>query len=81
VSKLPRDVTGDALVKAFMRIGYQWVRQTGSHVRLKGGRTGEEPLTVPRHNPIKVGTLNSILDDAASQTGMSREQLLEELDL
>lgn len=76
MSKLPRDVKGERLARSLERLGYRVVRQTGSHVRLKGGVGGEHPLTVPMHNPIKVGTLNDILDDVASQTGMTREELL-----
>ena len=81
MSKLPRDVSGDDLTKALLRIGYRVIRQTGSHVRLKGGRSGEDPVTVPRHRAIKVGTLGGILDDVAAQTGMTQEELLEALDL
>lgn len=40
MSKLPRDVNADDLVKALCRIGYAVVRQTGSHIRLKGGTDG-----------------------------------------
>lgn len=81
MSKLPRDVSGEQLARALVRIGYRQVRQTGSHIRMKGGRSGEDPLTVPRHNPIKVGTLSALLGDAAQQTGMTEEQLLEALKL
>jgi predicted RNA binding protein YcfA (HicA-like mRNA interferase family) len=81
VSKLPRDVNADDLVKALCRIGYAVVRQTGSHIRLKGGTDGKWPITVPNHNPIRVGTLNAILDDVEDHTGRSREALLEALDL
>ena len=81
MSKMPRDVTGDRLTRALMRLGYRVIRQTGSHVRLKGGSTGEGPITVPRHNPIKVGTLSGILDDVAAQTGTPKEQLIERMEL
>jgi predicted RNA binding protein YcfA (HicA-like mRNA interferase family) len=76
MSKLPRDVRGERLAAALEKIGYRIVRQTGSHIRLKGGVSGEDPVTVPRHDPIKVGTLSSILDDVVKQTGIAREQLL-----
>ena len=81
MSKLPRDVTGEELAKALMRIGYQWVRQTGSHIRLKGGSTGQDPVTIPRHSPIKVGTLAGILDDVAKQLGIDRDDLFRQLNL
>ncbi len=81
MSKLPRHVKGERLVKSLERIGYRVVRQMSSHVRLKGGLGGQHPITVPMHNPIKVGTLSSILDDVVAQTGMDREELLQVLDL
>jgi predicted RNA binding protein YcfA (HicA-like mRNA interferase family) len=81
LSKLPRDVSGDQLIRALVRLGYRIVRQTGSHVRLKGGRSGEDPVTVPRHRAIKIGTLDDILHDVAAQTGMTREDLLDALHL
>lgn len=81
MSKLPRDVKGDRLVKALERIGYRVIRQTSSHVRVKGGPGGEQPITVPLHNPVKVGTLSGILDDVVMHTGMTREAVLEALDL
>ena len=68
MSKLPRDVKGDRLVRALERTGYRVDRQT-------------HPLTIPLHNPVKVGTLSSILDDVIAQTGMTREELLLTLDL
>jgi predicted RNA binding protein YcfA (HicA-like mRNA interferase family) len=76
VSKLPRDAKGERFVRALERIGYRVVRQTSSHVRMKGGLGGQHPLTIPLHNPVKVGTLSSILNDVVTQTGMTREELL-----
>ena len=81
MSKLPRDVKGGRFVRALERIGYRVVRQTSSHVRMKGGLGGEHPLTIPLHNPVKVGTLSSILDGVAAETGMTREELIVTLDL
>ena len=81
MSKLPRDVSGDQLAKALVRIGYRQVRQTGSHVRMKGGVSGEDSVTIPRHKPIKVGTLSGILDDVSKQTGITRDQLIDTLNL
>jgi predicted RNA binding protein YcfA (HicA-like mRNA interferase family) len=81
VSKLPRDVKGDRLVRSLERVRYRVVRQTGSHVRLKGGLGGEQSITVPLHHAIKLGTLSGILDDVAAQTGMTRDELLGALSL
>lgn len=79
--KLPRDVTGDDLVKALARLGYVKVRQSSSHVRMTTARNGEHHVTVPMHYPIKVGTLRGILGQVAAHWGMTLDQLLATLDL
>ncbi len=77
--KLPRDLSGQELVNALARLGYEASRQTGSHIRLTTQRNGEHHITIPAHDPIKIGTLNAILRDIADHAGLSREELLEEL--
>jgi predicted RNA binding protein YcfA (HicA-like mRNA interferase family) len=67
------------LAKALARLGYEVTRQTGSHVRLTRHEGGEHHLTIPRHRPLKVGTLAAILRDVADHARMSREELLERL--
>jgi predicted RNA binding protein YcfA (HicA-like mRNA interferase family) len=78
--RLPRDLSGTDLSKALARLGYAVTRQVGSHMRLTrvAGQT-EHHLTTPRHKPLKIGTLNSILKDVAEQTGLSRRELLHRL--
>jgi predicted RNA binding protein YcfA (HicA-like mRNA interferase family) len=56
--KLPRDVSGSDLAKALRRLGYQVTRQTGSHLRLTTTERGEHHVTIPNHNPLKIGTLS-----------------------
>ncbi|MBW4503073.1 MAG: type II toxin-antitoxin system HicA family toxin [Scytonema hyalinum WJT4-NPBG1] len=75
--KLPRDLSGRELVKALARLGYEVSHQTGSHIRLTTLRNGEHHVTVPAHDPIKIGTLNAILRDVADHAGLIREELLE----
>jgi len=59
--KLPRDLSGSAVVKALERRGFTIARQSGSHVRLvKAGKR----VTVPLHRSLTVGTLQSILHQA-----------------
>ena len=55
--KLPRDLSGRAVVKALERHGFTVVRQSGSHVRLV---KAEKRVTVPLHRTLAVGTLQSI---------------------
>lgn len=71
--KLPRDLTGQELAKALEKRGYSITRQTGSHIRLSTEREGEHHVTVPAHDPIKVGTLNGILRDVAAYQHLTRE--------
>ncbi len=74
--KLPRDISGKDLIKALSRLDYEVTRQTGSHVRLTTQRNGEHNITVPAHDPIKIGTLNSILRGVSEHIGMSRNELI-----
>lgn len=77
--KLPRDVTGQELARALEKLGYSITRQAGSHIRLSTERAGEHHVTVPAHDPIKVGTLNAILRDVAAHHRLTREDLLSDL--
>ena len=79
--KLPRDVSGAALVAALQRMGYETVRQRGSHVRITTQAGGEHHEVVPLHDPIRVKTLSSILKSVARHHGMSVQELLRRLDL
>lgn len=77
--RLPRDVSGADLADALTRMGYQIDHQTGSHIRLTTQRGGEHHVTVPAHDSLRVGTLNSILRAVSQHLGMSRPELLTEL--
>jgi len=77
--KLPRDLSGADLAKALRRAGYETSRQTGSHIRLTTTEGGEHHVTVPNHNPIKIGTLSGILGDVAAHLGTTREELARRL--
>ena len=79
--RLPRDVRGADLQRALRRLGYQPTRRRGSHVRLTTHVNGEHHEVIPRHDPIKIKTLSSILKSVSSHHGMSVEALLEMLDL
>lgn len=77
--KLPRDLPASTLVKALAKLGYIVTRQTGSHIRLTTQQNGEHHLTIPAHNPIKIGTLNAILRDVENHFNLNREELLHQL--
>ena len=63
---LPR-VSGADAVRALQRLGFDVVRQKGSHVVLRRGGSG---CVVPRHRELKVGTLAGAL----RQAGVSVEE-------
>jgi len=76
--KVPRDLGGEDLARLFAQFGYVVTRQAGSHLRLTSTAKGSEHhITIPRHSPLKIGTLNSILKDAASYLEMDRQQLID----
>jgi hypothetical protein len=40
---------------------------------------GEHDITIPNHNPLRLGTLSSILNDVAEHLEKSKEQVVEEI--
>ncbi len=78
--KLPRDLSGAELAKLLRRYGYEEIRQSGSHIRVRSTAKGSEhQVTIPAHTPLKVGTLSSILLEIAAYLEMSKETLAREL--
>lgn len=74
--RIPRDLSGADLVRRLGRLGYSVSRQTGSHIRLTSQSRGEHHITIPNHDPLRIGTLAAILDSVAAHQGMTREELL-----
>ena len=80
--KLPRDLAAADLEKALRRVyGYQFTRQSGSHRRLTTQTGGEHHLTIPAHDPLKLGTLRAILSEVAAHHNLTIEDLLRRLEL
>lgn len=77
--RLPRDLSGTQLAKHLRRTGYQVTRQTGSHIRLTIDTPVQHHITIPAHDPLKVGTLGAILAEVAAHLKLTREELLERL--
>jgi len=77
--KLPRNIDAPQLIKALQKYGYQPSRQTGSHIRLTTQQNGQHHITVPNHDPLRIGTLNAILTDVAQHLGISKQEVVEGL--
>jgi predicted RNA binding protein YcfA (HicA-like mRNA interferase family) len=59
-------------VKVLASLGFEALRQRGSHVVM---RKGERGAVVPQHREVKTGTLAGIL----RQAGVTTEEFLESL--
>ena len=78
--KLPRDLSGGELARALCRDwGYRQVHQEGSHIILQTETPAHQRLSVPNHNPLRVGTLNGIVRAVAALKGVDRQSVLASL--
>lgn len=69
--KLPR-VSGEQVIKSLKRLGFDVVRQQGSHVILRKESRG---CVVPLHHEIAIGTLHNVL----RQSGVTVEDFIKHL--
>jgi len=77
--KLP-EVSGEALIRLLESLGYEVVRQRGSHARLvRTGAAGVHRITVPVHRVVAKGTLSDILSQVSLRVGVAKEELIERL--
>ena len=78
--KIPRGIEGIELARALTALGYQIVRQSGSHMRLTTTKNGVHHLTIPHHSPLKVGTLlGGILKPVAAHHHLTVDEVLSAL--
>jgi predicted RNA binding protein YcfA (HicA-like mRNA interferase family) len=78
--KVPCDLSGAQLVKVLCRDwNYRVVHQEGSHIILQTDTPTHQRLSVPNHNPLRVGTLNGIVRAVSVHKGLERQQLLDVL--
>jgi Predicted periplasmic or secreted lipoprotein len=73
--KLPRGVSADRVIRALERLGYEVIRQKGSHVRMRHEGPPAHTITVPLHNPLKIGMLHGILSEVAQMRSIPIESL------
>lgn len=74
--KLPRNISSQELISSLQKFGYSISRQKGSHIRVTTTVNGQHHLTIPNHDPIKLGTLSSILSNVAIHFNLSKEEVL-----
>lgn len=74
--RIPRDVSAIDLAKHLRLYGYELTRQTGSHIRLTTEVNGQHHVTLPNHDPIRIGTLSAILSEVAIHVGVSKDELV-----
>ena len=64
--KMPR-ISAKEAIRALERLGFEQVRQTGSHshvVMKKDTQEGEIGCVVPLHRELKIGTLSGVIKQA-----------------
>lgn len=71
MGKLPRDLSGQQVVKALERAGFYVLHQKGSHIIMRRDQPkttvsvpGHSHVSVPGHSQLRVGTLRVILHQA-----------------
>lgn len=56
--------SGRKLVKVFESIGYEVVRQKGSHIRLINKENPNlPPITIPDHKEVSIGVMRKLIRD------------------
>jgi predicted RNA binding protein YcfA (HicA-like mRNA interferase family) len=69
-------VSGKVLIRFLESLGYEVVRQRGSHVRLvKHTVAGNHKISIPNHNPVAKGTLSDILSKVSIWCQVDKQEL------
>ena len=75
MAKLPADLSGRQVCAALERAGFEFRRQTGSHMILRRGDPYAR-VVVPDHRQVRQGTLRRIIADA----GLTVDQFVQLLE-
>ncbi len=75
--KLPRNLSGQQLVKILEKHGYEPVRQKGSHMMLVHPGPPRHKIAIPLHKKIKVGTLSSIINVVIKYLKISKDEFFD----
>jgi predicted RNA binding protein YcfA (HicA-like mRNA interferase family) len=75
--KIPRDVSGTHLANVLCRRWqYAKVHQVGSHIILETSEPTHQRIAIPEHDPVRLGTLTSILRAVAQHKGVTRNAII-----
>jgi len=70
-------LSGAELVKVLTRhYGYARLHQEGSHIILQADQPVHHRLSVPDHSPLRLGTLNAILNAVSRAQGVTKDDIL-----
>lgn len=75
--KLPRGVSAQRLIRALEKLGYVAIRQRGSHIRIYHEGAPVHSISVPLHDPLKIGTFHGILAEVARAQSISIQNILD----
>ena len=54
-------ISAKELIKILNKLGYAYINQKGSHIKLRKQKPSRKTIIVPNHKFIRPGTLNNIL--------------------
>jgi predicted RNA binding protein YcfA (HicA-like mRNA interferase family) len=75
--KIFRDVSGTHLANVLCRRWqYAKVHQVGSHMILETSEPTHQRIAIPDHDPVRLGTLLSILRAVAQHKGVTRDAII-----
>jgi len=78
--KIPRDIKGTHLADILCRQwDYEVVHQQGSHIILETELPHHQRISIPNHNPLRLGTLNNILRSISRHKGVTKTDIINTL--
>lgn len=77
--RIARDLSGADLIRCLGLLGDEATCQTSSPIRLTSRSRDEHYVTIPKHDPLRIGMFASIPDAVAAQHGLTQDELLKRL--
>ena len=78
--KIPRDLNAADLIGVLCRhFSHNRVHQVGSHVILETDKPTHHRIAIPNHNPLRIGTLSSILNAVSAVKQIDKKEILRRL--